>query len=156
MRRMHTSRIAGIILLMSALLGPSLAPAPDSGQAWAVETAPRITDREIIEALAELKAGQHRLDQRMDQLEKRMDQRFDDLNRRLDMLQWMFGLFITIVAGIFAAVARTLWSLGRVQAAHEKVNESLTTEITSLKETDLRLMDQIKALIEHLKPPPHL
>jgi len=44
----------------------------------AVETAPRITDREIIESLAELRAGQKVLEQRFDAV----DQRFDAVDQR--------------------------------------------------------------------------
>lgn len=72
----------------------------------AVEVAPRISDREIIESLAELKAGQkasqqqvtdlkeatqrqitdlrQETNQRFDDVNKRMDQRFDDVNKRMD------------------------------------------------------------------------
>ncbi|WP_447972344.1 hypothetical protein [Nitrospira sp. Kam-Ns4a] len=164
---MHTRRIAGIVLLMSALLGPSPAPSPNSGQAFALETAPRISDRAIVERLTRLEEGQKQLAQRMDQLDTSlnrriddlradMNRRFDDMNRRFDSLQWLFGIFITASLAIFAAIARMLWVQNRTLATHEQINKSLTTEIVSLKETDLRLMDQIKALIEHLKPPSHL
>ena len=36
--------------------------------AWGYETAPRITDREIVEVLTELKAGQQAINQRIDDL----------------------------------------------------------------------------------------
>ncbi|WP_447972343.1 hypothetical protein [Nitrospira sp. Kam-Ns4a] len=124
--------------------------------AFAIETAPRISDREIIERLTKLEEGQAHLRIEMNQRFDAVNQRFEDMNRRFDTLQWMLGLFITIAVAIFAAIARMLWLLSRAQAAQESVTASLKTEITSLKETDLRLMDQIKALIEHLKPPSHL
>ncbi|WP_300288976.1 hypothetical protein [Nitrosomonas sp.] len=48
--------------------------------AFAVEVAPRISDREIIESLAELKAGQKALEAKMDlrftAMQEQMDQRF--------------------------------------------------------------------------------
>ncbi len=123
----------------------------------AVEVAPRITDREIVERLTALDAGQKNLEARMDALERSLNARIDDLraemNRRFDTLQWMLGVFITVALAIFAAIAKNLLTLNRAQAAQERINESLKAEIASLKETDLRLMDQIKALIEHLKPP---
>jgi predicted transcriptional regulator len=151
MRSMSTSW-RGIVAIGVLLL----AAAP----AFAIETAPRITDREIVERLTRLEDGQKQLAQRMDQLDTSLNRRIDDLradmNRRFDSLQWLFGIFITVSLAIFAAIARMLWVQNRALATHEQINESLTTEIASLKETDLRLMDQIKALIEHLKPPPHL
>ena len=68
--------------------------------AFAVEVAPRITDREIVEGLTELKAGQKYLNQRIndvntriddvntriDDLDKKLSQRIDDTNQRIDDL----------------------------------------------------------------------
>nr|VFJ61836.1 MAG: hypothetical protein BECKFW1821B_GA0114236_10684 [Candidatus Kentron sp. FW] len=53
----------------------------------AVEVAPRITDREIIESLSTLKEGQKTLEQRFDSMEKRfdsMEKRFDSMEKRFD------------------------------------------------------------------------
>ncbi len=49
-----------------------------------VEVAPRISDREIIESLAELKAGQKTMNQRFDQMESSIDQRFDQMESSID------------------------------------------------------------------------
>src|SRR5438093_13296876 len=56
----------------------------------AVEVAPRITDREIVERLTRLEEGQKSLAQRIDETNRRIDdlsqalsQRIDDLNRTL-------------------------------------------------------------------------
>ena len=61
--------------------------------AFAIEVAPRITDREIVEALTEIKAGQRHLNQRIDDtnqriddLDKKLSQRIDDTNQRIDDL----------------------------------------------------------------------
>ena len=61
--------------------------------AFAVKVAPRITDREIVEALTEIKAGQRHLNQRIDDtnqriddLDKKLSQRIDDTNQRIDDL----------------------------------------------------------------------
>ncbi|MBI5187445.1 MAG: hypothetical protein HZA01_17200 [Nitrospinae bacterium] len=127
---------------------------------FAVETAPRITDREIVEKLSRLEEGQKSIDKRFEDVNKRIDDlrsemnnRFNDLNQRFSVLQWMFGVFITIALAIFAAIARVLWDQNRSRAAHEKIIQNLSGEIESLKQTDLKLMDQIRALIEALKPP---
>jgi len=50
---------------------------------WAVEVAPRITDREIIESLAGIKAEFNGIDQRFDQI----DQRFDQVDKRFGQLE---------------------------------------------------------------------
>ena len=52
--------------------------------ARAYTTAPRISDREIIQSLTELKAGQKALNQRINDLDKKLDQRINDLDKKLD------------------------------------------------------------------------
>ena len=54
--------------------------------AFAVDVAPRISDREIIESLAELKEGQRALNQRLNDLTASTNSRFDDMNKRLNDL----------------------------------------------------------------------
>ena len=87
----------------------------------AVEVAPRISDREIIEALSELKAGQVTLDKRLDDMnrsiDKRLDdmnrsidKRFEDINRRIDGLQnTMLALFGAILSLIVALFGFIIW-----------------------------------------------
>ncbi len=60
------------------------------GVPFAIETAPRLSDREIIESLAEIKAEFkviherfEAVEQRMDAEFKRMDQRFERMDRRM-------------------------------------------------------------------------
>lgn len=48
-----------------------------AASAFAVEIAPRITDREIVESLAELRAGQKTL-------EEKMDLRFTAMQEQID------------------------------------------------------------------------
>ena len=96
--------------------------------AIAVETAPRISDREIIESLADLKAGQKALeagqqtlearidqrfeafqtqiDQRFDASQQQTDQRFEAVDRRLDTL---WGLMLVMIAGIFGLIGYIVW-----------------------------------------------
>nr|VFJ60151.1 MAG: hypothetical protein BECKDK2373B_GA0170837_109012 [Candidatus Kentron sp. DK] len=73
-----------LYLLLTALL-LSLAHA---GAASAVEVAPRISDREIVERLTHLESGQQTIRQQMEvrftAMEKRMDERFADMERRMD------------------------------------------------------------------------
>ncbi|MBI3245903.1 MAG: hypothetical protein HYZ50_05295 [Deltaproteobacteria bacterium] len=72
-----------IITIFALLLG--LVPTPG----WSIETAPRISDREIIERLTRLEEGQKALLQRFDALDKRidgLDKRIDSLEKRIDGL----------------------------------------------------------------------
>ena len=56
----------------------------------AVETSPRISDREIIESLAEIRGNLKRLDEKLDTVDKSLNKRIDDLdsnlNKRIDDL----------------------------------------------------------------------
>jgi len=55
---------------------------------FAVEVAPRITDREIIERLTRLEEGQaallREMNQRFDEMNRSIDQRFESVNQRFD------------------------------------------------------------------------
>ncbi len=73
-------RIAALLLLLSAV--PLPAPA--------VERAPRISDREIIESLAQLKAGQTLLQQRLESLQREMDKRFEAADKRFEAVDKRF------------------------------------------------------------------
>lgn len=58
--------------------------------AVAVDVAPRISDREIIESLAELKAGQKALEEKMDLRFNVVGQRFDAVGQRFDAVDQRF------------------------------------------------------------------
>ncbi len=69
-----------------------------SGVSYAVEPALRITDREIVERLTRLEAGQEALNQRIDDL----SQRITGTNNTMLAL---FGAMITILVAMFAYIA---------------------------------------------------
>ena len=48
------------------------------------DVAPPLSDREIAETLVELKAGQDKLNSRIDDMRGGFNNRFDDMNKRLD------------------------------------------------------------------------
>lgn len=114
--------------------------------AFAVDTAPRISDREIIERLSKLEEGQKSLNLRIDSLSTSLNKRIDDLrsdmNKRFDIITWMLGLFITIAAIILGFNFRLLMLMQRRQTQME----------TSL-ETQKDEMAFLKNLIEKLLPP---
>ena len=68
-----------LLLLTSVLVAMPVA---------AVDVAPRISDREIIESLAELKAGQKALEEKMDlrfnAMQEQIDQRFTAIQEQMD------------------------------------------------------------------------
>jgi uncharacterized membrane protein len=142
--------------LMVILLVPMVAAA--------VEVAPRITDREIVERLTRLEEGQKALNKRIDDLHTEMNGRFDDLHtemngrfddlhtemngrfqamdKRFDILQWMFGLFITISLVFLGFVLRMQWQMQRRQTDLEATFNAHKNELAFLKN-----------LIEKLLPP---
>ena len=83
----------------------------------AVEVAPRISDREIIESLIELKAGQKaleaRMDQRFDAFQQQIDQRFEAVDRRFEtvdqQLDKIWALMLVMIAGIFGLIGYIVW-----------------------------------------------
>ena len=91
---------------------------------YGVEQAPRISDREIIEALAELKAGQQALHQRFEQVDKRfeellgdmnarfqqVDNRFEQVDKRLDQMVSLFiGIIATFAGIVVATIGFAVW-----------------------------------------------
>jgi len=112
----------------------------------AVEKAPRISDREIVERLARLEEGQKNLEKRIDNLDKSLNNRMDDLrshmNSRFDTLQWMFGIFITITLVILGFALRMQWQMHRRQTQMETTLEMHKDDLAFLK-----------GLIEKLLPP---
>jgi len=142
--------------LMAILLIPMVAAA--------VEKAPRITDREIVERLTRLEEGQKAIDKRIDDLRAEMNGRIDDLraemngriddlraemngrfqamDKRFDTLQRMLGLFITISLVILGFVLRMQWQMQRRQTGLETTFNAHKDELAFLKN-----------LIEKLLPP---
>lgn len=126
----------------------------------AVDTAPHISDREIVESLTEirgdikrledgqkklaeeLQAVEWRLNKRVDDLRSEMNGHFDDINHRFDTLQWMFGLFVTIALVILGFVLRMQWQMHQRQ-----------TRIETILETQRDELSFIKGIIEKLLPP---
>ncbi len=75
----------------------------------AVEIAPRISDREIIEKLAILEVGQGALRSEMKSGQEALSQRLDDLLQRLDSsnntMLVLFGSLITLIVALFGYIA---------------------------------------------------
>ncbi|PXF52166.1 MAG: hypothetical protein C4B57_11340 [Deltaproteobacteria bacterium] len=89
--------------------------------AHAVEVAPRITDREIIQGLAEIKGEIRGIKARLDSVDKRfeqVDKRFEQVDKRFDVMQHNMDnrfdsiekkidqlvLLMTSMVGAFAAI----------------------------------------------------
>ena len=79
----------------------------------AVEVAPRISDREIIESLAELKSGQKSLQMTIDERFKAVDHRFSSMDDRFssmdDRFDKIWSLMLVMLAGIFGLIGFIIW-----------------------------------------------
>ena len=101
---------------------------------YAIKVAPRITDREIVEKLSRLEAGQaalnqrisdvnnqlnqrindldKKLNQRINDLDKKLNQRIDDLDKKLNqriddlftLTLSLSGIMATLIAGLFGYI----------------------------------------------------
>ena len=95
------------------LLLPLFSLLPLTFSAEAVEVAPRISDREIIESLAEIKGELKAIDQRFDDMNISIDQRFDDMNpsinQRFSSLEstmlTLFSALIMLMVALFGYIA---------------------------------------------------
>ena len=122
------------------------------GALLALEPAPDITDREVVEKLAKLEAGQQSLNHRISDLRSEMksgqeslrseiksgqealSKRFEDLSKRLDdsnnTMLVFFGSIITLIVALFSYIAwdrRTMMKpvLERVERIEHDVAQSL-------------------------------
>lgn len=134
-RERGLSRSRPFLLLLAFL-------ALSASASFAVTVAPRITDREIVEKLAKLEAGQVSIEKRFDDVNKRIDDLKESNNKRFDTLQWMLGLFITIALSMMGAM---WWTLIQQQQRLAKVEQSLETQKDEI--------NFLKTLIEKLLPP---
>ena len=148
-----------------------------SPAAMAVDVAPRISDREIIEALTELKAGQKALEAKMDQhfeaVNQRfeaVDQRFEAVNQRFEAVDQRFesmeagfnqrfnfleNLLMVVIAGIFGLIGYIVWdrktALRPVEERLLKLENELHRDLEIQHEEGSRLTRLVKVLREMAK-----
>ncbi|QII10368.1 exported protein [Candidatus Kuenenia stuttgartiensis] len=77
-----------------------------NSQTFAIETAPHISDREIVERLTRLEEGQSAFREEVKQLREDMNKQFDRIDKQFDrLIHIMLGIF-----GAFAALCGgTIW-----------------------------------------------
>ena len=127
-----------------------------SPAAMAVDVAPRISDREIIEALTELKIGQKVLKETMDQRFEAVDQRFESMeagfNQRFNFLE---NLLMVVIAGIFGLIGYIVWdrktALQPVEERLLKLENELHRDLEIQHEEGSRLTRLVKVLREMAK-----
>ena len=130
---------------------------------YAIETAPRISDREIIESLTELKSGQKNLEkfmnqrfeqvnQRFEQMEKHSDTRFQAFEKRFSFLE---NLMMIAISGIFGLIGYIVWdrktALRPLEKKLDKLEQDLQHDLELQSPEGSRLTRLIHALRELAK-----
>ncbi len=108
--------------------------------AFSVETAPRISDREIIESLAELKAGQAALNKRIDDQNSSIDKRFDEQNKTI-------ALRFDVIDQRFKAVDQRFEAVNqRFDAVNQRFEDQIHS-IDNLRNTNLAMFGAILSVV---------
>ena len=95
--------------------------------ACAYETAPRISDREIIESLVELKQGQKNMHQSF-------NQRFEDMNQRFESIQnLMLALFGSAMAFVLGMLGYIIWDRKTAQQPLKRKLYNLENEFVEVE-----------------------
>ncbi len=98
--------------------------------AFAFDAGPALTDRDIIESLTELKAGQ-----------AGMNKHIDDMGTRIDDMK---GLLYCILAGIFALIGFVLWNRRTALAPAVKRHDALENALIHYSEKHPDLKEELK------------
>ncbi|MDL1964858.1 MAG: hypothetical protein LWW98_11125 [Deltaproteobacteria bacterium] len=107
--------------------------------AYAYETAPRISDREIIESLVELKQGQKNMHQSFNQRFEDMNQRFEDINQSFNqrfesMQNLMLALFGSAMAFVLGMLGYIIWDRKTAQQPFKRRLYNLENEFVEVEE----------------------
>lgn len=139
--------------------------------AFPVDVAPRISDREIIESLAELKAGQKALEERMDQrfttMQQQMDLRFTTMQEQIDQrfaavdqrfvsidqrFEFLQQLMLVMIASIFGLIGFIVWdrytTLRPIDQRLRRIEEDLEKDLELKAPDGSRIIRLIHALRE--------
>nr|VFJ60088.1 MAG: hypothetical protein BECKDK2373B_GA0170837_108916 [Candidatus Kentron sp. DK] len=134
------------LLLLSAHAGTTLA----------VEIAPRISDREIVERLTRLESGQQAIIQQMDvrfsAMEKRMDERFVAMENRMDeRLDAQWSLTLVLIVAIFGLIGFVVWDRKTALSPLERRFARIAEELERDLETDNPKGSKLARLVEMLR-----
>ena len=95
-----------ILFIASALIACN-------SQTFAIETAPHISDREIVERLTRVEEGQSSIRAEVKQLREDINKQFDRIDIQFDRIDKQFDRLVHIMLGIFGAFTAlcggTIW-----------------------------------------------
>ncbi len=135
-----------IFIIVSMLVLPCMA--------GAVEVAPRISDREIIESLTEIKQRQQgfsekldqnrdSLNQRMDDMMKNIDKRFESIDKRLESIDKRFES----IDKRLESIDKRFESIDKRFESIDKRFESLEQRLESMVNITIAMFGSVMALI---------
>ena len=121
------------------------------GPLWAVEVAPALTDREIVERLTRLEEGQSAIRAEMSQLREDMHRQNqhlrDDINAQFDRLfQLLLGLLGTFTALVTATISFALWDRRTMLRPVERRVSSLEEEMVDNQPRVAALLNALRTL----------
>ena len=150
------------LLCLFTLIGLLFCASP--GRAPAYETAPPISDREIVERLTRLEEGQkaiiREMDKRFESMDKRfesMDKRFQEINARFEQLNnLVIGILASFAALVAAIIGFAIWdrmsflSRAREQAkeVHLDLNHAEREELETTKRDVHSMLQALRTLAE--------
>ena len=103
-----------------------------SGPLWAVEAAPALTDREIVERLTRLEEGLNGVRTEIDLLRADMTQLREDINLQFDrQFQLTFGLLGTFTVLVAATISFALWDRRTMLRPVERRVQSLEEDLAA-------------------------
>ncbi len=113
----------------------------------AVETAPRISDREIVERLTRLEAGQGHLASTIEANAAATDQLRTDMNAQFDRLaQLMLGVVGAFAAIVAATLGFALWDRRTMVRPFESRVQAVEEELTRNREHLHSLLEALRSL----------
>lgn len=110
------------------------------GPVWAVEAAPALTDREIVERLTRLEVGQAAMQAEMGQLREDMNLQFA---RQFRLTVALLSVFAALVAAI---IGFALWDRRTMLRPFERSVRSLEEDLTTNRQRVEALVDAFRVL----------
>ena len=126
--------------LLTLLLPIIFALTLSSNPAYAIETAPHISDRKIVERLTRLEDGQGSLRGEVKQLREDMNNQFDCL---VNIVLWIIGVFASMCGG---TIWFALWDRRSMIRPFEDKVEKIEDDITENRNKLHTLIETFKTL----------
>ena len=128
-----------------------------SGTAFAVEVAPRISDREIVERLTRLEERFARLEEGQKAMQRHLEQRITGLETRMDdRLDAQWNLTLVLIAAIFGLIGFVVWdrktALKPLEERLGRIENDLERDL-DIKSSDGSRFTRLMEALREVPPP---